>query len=71
MPAVEDLAAAMPDWLDLDERVRASARAALSDTATRRFGWEAVAGNVIAASQGRTAILEPVPGEVPFSADTA
>jgi glycosyltransferase involved in cell wall biosynthesis len=71
MHAVEDLAAAMTDWLDLDERVRASARAALSDTATRRFGWEAVAGNVIAASQGRTAILEPVPGEVPFSADTA
>ena len=69
MHAVEDLAAAMTDWLDLDERVRASARAALSDTATRRFGWEAVAGNVLAASQGRTAILEPVPGEVPFSAD--
>jgi glycosyltransferase involved in cell wall biosynthesis len=71
MHAVEDLAAAMTDWLDLDERVRASARAALSDTATRRFGWESVAGNVIAASQGRTAILEPVPGEVPFSADSA
>ena len=71
MRAVEDLAAAMIDWLDLDERVRASARAALADTAARRFGWEAVAENVIAASQGRTAVLEPVPGEVPFSADPA
>jgi glycosyltransferase involved in cell wall biosynthesis len=69
MHAVEDLAAAMTDWLDLDERVRASARAALSDTATRRFGWESVAASVLAASQGRTAILEPVPGEVPFSAE--
>ena len=69
MHAVEDLAAAMTGWLDLDERLRASARAALSDTATRSFGWESVAENVIAAAHGRTAVLEPVPGAVPFSAE--
>ncbi len=69
MHAVEDLATSMTDWFDLDERVRASARAALSDTASSRFGWEAVAENVLAASQGRTTKLEPVPGAVPFSAE--
>ena len=67
MHAVEDLAAAMNGWLDLDERLRASARAALADTAAGRFGWEAVAENVVNAARGRTAVLEPVPGAVPFS----
>jgi glycosyltransferase involved in cell wall biosynthesis len=71
MHAVEDLAASMNDWFDLDERLRAGSRAALADTASGRFGWEAVAENVINASRGRTAVLEPVPGEVPFSPEVA
>ena len=71
MHAVEDLALSMCDWFDLDERVRASAGAALADTAGRRFGWEAVAASVVAAAQGRTAVLEPVPGQVPFSGQVA
>jgi glycosyltransferase involved in cell wall biosynthesis len=67
MQAVEELALAMNGWFDLDERLRSSARAALADTAANRFGWESVAEYVVAASRGRTAVLEPVPGEVPFS----
>jgi len=67
MRAVEDLAAAMNGWLDLDERVRESARAALVRTASDRFGWEAVAETVTEAARGRTTRLERVPGAVPFS----
>ncbi len=51
--------------------MRASARAALARTAADRFGWDAVAQNVMAAAAiGRTAILEPVPGAVPFAGAT-
>ena len=67
MRAVDDLGAAMNGWLDLDERIRESARAALVRTAADQFGWEAVAETVTAAAQGRTTRLEPVPGAVPFS----
>jgi glycosyltransferase involved in cell wall biosynthesis len=69
MHAVEDLAAAMTGWLDLDERLRVSGRVGLADTAAGRFGWESVAESVVNAARGRTAVLEPVPGEVPFSAE--
>ena len=55
MRAVEDLAQAINGWLELDARMRASARAALARTAADRFGWEAVAESVVAAAQGRTA----------------
>ena len=67
MHAVEDLASTMTGWLDLDERLRVSGRVGLADTAAGRFGWESVAENVVNAARGRTAVLEPVPGEVPFS----
>jgi glycosyltransferase involved in cell wall biosynthesis len=69
MHAVEDLASAMTGWLDLDERLRVSGRVGLADTAAGRFGWESVAENVVNAARGRIAVLEPVPGEVPFSAE--
>jgi glycosyltransferase involved in cell wall biosynthesis len=67
MRAVEDLAQAITGWLDLDTRMQASARAALARTAADRFGWEAVAENVVSAAKGRTAVLESVPGAVPFA----
>jgi glycosyltransferase involved in cell wall biosynthesis len=68
MRAVEDLAQAITGWLELDDRMRASARTALARTAADRFGWEAVAQSVTAAARGRIAVLEPVPGAVPFTA---
>jgi glycosyltransferase involved in cell wall biosynthesis len=68
MRSVEDLAQSITGWLDLDPRMQASARAALARTAADRFGWEAVAQSVVAAARGRTAVLEPVPGAVPFAA---
>jgi glycosyltransferase involved in cell wall biosynthesis len=67
MRAVEDLGYAMNEWLQLDERLRASTRAALVRTSEERFGWESVAETVLGASQGRTTRLEPVPGTVPFA----
>jgi glycosyltransferase involved in cell wall biosynthesis len=67
MRAVEDLAYAMNEWLQLDERLRSSARAALVATAEQHFGWESVAEIVLAAPQGRTSRLDPVPGAVPFA----
>jgi hypothetical protein len=67
MRAVEDLAGAINGWFELDPRMRASARTALARTAADRFGWEGVAESVMAASKGRTAVLEPVPGAVPFA----
>jgi glycosyltransferase involved in cell wall biosynthesis len=67
MRAVEDLGYAMNSWLQLDERLRSSARAALVRTAEEHFGWESVAETVLAASTGRTTRLEPVPGAVPFA----
>jgi glycosyltransferase involved in cell wall biosynthesis len=67
MRAVEDLAQAINGWLELDPRMQATARAALARTAADRFGWEAVAQSVVSAARGRTAVLEPVPGAVPFA----
>jgi glycosyltransferase involved in cell wall biosynthesis len=67
MRAVEDLGYAMNEWLQLDDRLRASARSALVRTADERFGWEGVAETVLSASIGRTTRLEPVPGAVPFA----
>jgi glycosyltransferase involved in cell wall biosynthesis len=67
MRAVEDLAQSIIGWLELDQRMRTSARAALARTAADRFGWEAVAENVVNAAKGRVAVLEPVPGAVPFA----
>ncbi len=67
MHAVGDLAFAMNEWLRLDDRLRSSARAALVRTAEEHFGWESVAETVLAASQGRTTRLDPVPGMVPFA----
>jgi glycosyltransferase involved in cell wall biosynthesis len=67
MRSVEDLGFAMNEWLQLDERLRSSARAALVRTSEDHFGWESVAEIVLAASQGRTTRLEPVPGTVPFA----
>ena len=61
-------AGAINGWLELDPRMRASARAALARTAADRFGWESVAENVVSAAKGRIAVLEPVPGAVPFAA---
>ena len=72
MRAVEDLASAMTGWLELDQRMRASRAYGAGRTAADRFGWEAVAENVDdAAAKGRTAVLEPVPGAVPFAGQPA
>jgi glycosyltransferase involved in cell wall biosynthesis len=67
MRSVEDLGFAMNEWLQLDERLRSSARAALARTSEEHFGWESVAETVLAASQGRTTRLDDVPGTVPFA----
>jgi glycosyltransferase involved in cell wall biosynthesis len=67
MHSVRDLSEAMNEWLELDDRLRASARAALTSTADDNFGWESVAEIVLAASRGKLTGLEPVAGEVPFS----
>ena len=67
MHSVRDLGEAMNEWLELDDRLRASARAALTSTADDNFGWESVAEIVLAASRGKLTGLEPVAGEVPFS----
>jgi hypothetical protein len=45
----------------MDPDARDAARAALSEDARRRFGWEGVAQGVIAAAQGRLDEL-PRPG---------
>jgi glycosyltransferase involved in cell wall biosynthesis len=67
MRAVEDLGYAMNEWLELDERLRSSARSALVHTAAESFAWESVAETVTEASRGRTTRLESVPGAVPFA----
>ena len=67
MRAVEDLGYAMNEWLQLDERLRSSAREALARTSEEHFGWESVAETVMSAACGRTTRLDPVPGTVPFA----
>jgi glycosyltransferase involved in cell wall biosynthesis len=59
--AVEEIADKLVRWLELPAADRATAAAALSELARRRFGWEGVANGVIAAAQGRLDEL-PRPG---------
>ena len=59
--AVEEIAGKLVKWLATDPEERDRARAALSEEARRRFGWEGVARGVIAAAEGRLDEL-PRPG---------
>jgi glycosyltransferase involved in cell wall biosynthesis len=59
--AVEEIAAKLRTWLATGPEERERARAALSEEARRRFGWEGVAEGVIAAAHGRLDEL-PRPG---------
>jgi glycosyltransferase involved in cell wall biosynthesis len=59
--AVEEIAAKLSAWLAMAPEGRERARAALSEEARRRFGWEGVARGVIAAAEGRLGEL-PRPG---------
>src|SRR3954453_590435 len=51
--AVEEIASKLSAWLSMAPHERERARAALSEEARRRFGWEGVARGVIAAAEGR------------------
>ena len=51
--AVEEIAAKLVRWLSLDPAERASAAAALAESAREQFGWERVAEGVIAGAQAR------------------
>jgi glycosyltransferase involved in cell wall biosynthesis len=55
--AVRTIASNLAGWLELPAYRRAAARAALSDLARRRYGWESVAEGVIAAAHGRLSDL--------------
>jgi glycosyltransferase involved in cell wall biosynthesis len=59
--AVEEIASKLAAWLAMAPEKRDRARAALSEEARRRFGWEGVAQGVIAAAEGRLDEL-PRPG---------
>jgi glycosyltransferase involved in cell wall biosynthesis len=59
--AVEEIASKLSAWLSMAAEQRERARAALSQEARRRFGWEGVARGVIAAAEGRLDEL-PRPG---------
>jgi glycosyltransferase involved in cell wall biosynthesis len=59
--AVEEIASKLNAWLAMAPEERERARAALSEEARRRFGWEGVAQGVIAAAEGRLGEL-PRPG---------
>jgi glycosyltransferase involved in cell wall biosynthesis len=59
--AVEEIARKLGAWLALEPEERDRARAALSEEARRRFGWEGVAQGVISAAEGRLDEL-PRPG---------
>jgi glycosyltransferase involved in cell wall biosynthesis len=58
---VREIADRLGTWLAMDAEHRDAARAALSEEARRRFGWERVAQGVIAAAEGRLDEL-PRPG---------
>ncbi|HEX8065998.1 MAG TPA: glycosyltransferase family 4 protein [Thermoleophilaceae bacterium] len=60
--AVEEIAAKLAEWLALPAADGDRARAALSDEARRRYGWEGVARGVIAAAEGRLSELPEPPG---------
>jgi glycosyltransferase involved in cell wall biosynthesis len=51
--AVEQIAAKLTHWLELEPAVRERARAALAAAAAARYSWESVAESVIAAAHGR------------------
>ncbi|MFN2615995.1 MAG: glycosyltransferase family 4 protein [Thermoleophilaceae bacterium] len=51
--AVEDIAAKLVSWLELDHDRRHAAATALAHAARAQFGWERVAEGVVAAAQGR------------------
>ena len=59
--AVEEIAAKLVAWLELDPAARAAARARLSGRARERYGWEGVAEGLLAAAEGRLDEL-PEPG---------
>ncbi len=61
--AVEEIAAKLVRWLELEPAVRERARAALAATAAARYSWESVAETVIAAGQGRLDDL-PLPSSL-------
>jgi glycosyltransferase involved in cell wall biosynthesis len=61
--AVEEIAAKLVRWLELEPAVRGRARAALAATAAARYSWESVAESVIAAGQGRLGDL-PLPSSL-------
>ena len=50
--AVDEIAAKLVEWLELDPAEREKARAALAAEAARRYSWESVAEGVIAAASG-------------------
>ncbi|HEX8051509.1 MAG TPA: glycosyltransferase family 4 protein [Thermoleophilaceae bacterium] len=55
--AVEEIASKLVAWLTLPPEDREPARAALSELARERYGWEGVAASVIAAARGELAGL--------------
>ena len=60
--AVEEIAAKLTAWLTMPAQERAPVRAALSELARERYGWEGVAAGVIAAARGELGSLpEPRP----------
>jgi glycosyltransferase involved in cell wall biosynthesis len=59
--AVRTIASNLAGWLELPADRRAAARAALSELARGRYGWESVAEGVIAAAQGRLSELPEPP----------
>jgi hypothetical protein len=60
--AVEEVGRKLVAWLKLPEAESERARAALSEEARARFGWEGVAQGVIAAAEGRLDELPPPGG---------
>jgi glycosyltransferase involved in cell wall biosynthesis len=50
--AVDEIAAKLVEWLELDPAEREKARAALAAEAARRYSWESVAEGVIQAASG-------------------
>jgi glycosyltransferase involved in cell wall biosynthesis len=55
--AIEAIAARLSAWLELPETEREAARATLSETVSRLWSWEGVAGGVLAAASGDLAAL--------------
>jgi glycosyltransferase involved in cell wall biosynthesis len=52
--AVDEIAAKLVEWLELDPAEREKARAALAAEAARRYSWESVAEGVIQAASGHS-----------------